>query len=460
MNREAKPEKPAEVQAMNAPSGIDLRPQPARAVQVSKRAGIAVCCLALGVLGLFAYGGYKRQVREQTAARGEAKQVAPATAAGTEILKEIQSADVPGGRASTPKLDPPPDSTDSTKTNSPPTRSVRGASVPRQVQAVASFQKAEPTAEEKRLLWEYQQEQAAMAAPTAINGIGSSVRGGSMGDSPLVARYSDDASRMAQLAQAPGPGAPSNALPNLRSPASGDAGGTGDYVAQNGHTAKEEFLEKARSGARDDYLRSVRTGPLSKFEIKAGWEIPAVMEQGLNSDLPGELKALVAENVFDTASGKYLLIPQGARLVGLYDSYISYGQNGVQAVWNRIIFPDASTIDLNGMTGQDAQGYSGFRQTVDHHYKRLIGFAALTSLFSAGFAISQNQNQSALSYPSASQVAASAVGSQVTELGAEITRRNLNVQPTIKISAGYKFNVRVNRDIVFDAPYRPSEPAR
>jgi type IV secretory pathway VirB10-like protein len=461
MNREAKPEKPAEVQAMNAPSGIDLRPKPTRAVQVSKRAGIALCCLALGVLGLFAYGGYKRQLREQTAARGEAKQVAPATAAGTEILKEIQSAHVPGGRASTPKLDPPPDNTESTKTKAPLTRSANAAATPGPVQPVTSFQRVETTPEEKRLLWAYQQEQAAMAAPTAINGIGSSVRGSSM-DSPLAARSSDDASRMAELAQALGiqPGVSPNAVANLRVPASGDAGGTGDYVAQNGQAAKEAFLEKARSGAKDDYLRSTRTAPLSKYEIKAGWEIPAVMEQGLNSDLPGELKALVAENVFDTATGKYLLIPQGARLVGLYDSHISYGQNGVQAVWNRVIFPDASTIDLNGMTGQDAQGYSGFRQTVDHHYKRLIGFAALTSLFSAGFAISQNQNQSALTYPSASQVAASAVGSQVTQLGAEITRRNLNVQPTIKVSAGYKFNVRVNRDIVFDAPYRPTEPAQ
>jgi type IV secretory pathway VirB10-like protein len=459
MNREAKPEKQNEVRAMNAPSGIDLRPQPARAVQVSKRAGIAVCCLALGVLGLFAYGGYKRQLREQTAARGEAKQVAPATAAGTEILKEIQPADAPDARVTTPKLDPPPDSADSVKTKTPPTHSARTPATPGPVQPVAAFQRVEPTAEEKRLVWAYQQEQAAMTAPTAINGISSSVRSNSI-DAPLGAR-SDDASRMAALAQALGaqPGAASNAL-SLRSPISGDPGGTGDYVAQNGQTAKEAFLEKARSGAKDDYLRSTRTAPLSKYEIKAGWEIPAVMEQGLNSDLPGELKALVAENVFDTATGKYLLIPQGARLIGLYDSHVSYGQNGVQAVWNRIIFPDASTIDLSGMTGQDAQGYSGFRQTVDHHYKRLIGFAALTSLFSAGFAVSQNQNQSALTYPSASQVAASAVGSQITQLGAEATRRNLNVQPTIKISAGYKFNVRVNRDIVFDAPYRPIEPTQ
>ncbi len=459
MNREAKPEKPAEVRAMNAPSGIDLRPQPTRAVQVSKRAGIAVCCLALGVLGLFAYGGYKRQLREQTAARGEAKQVAPATAAGTEILKEIQSADVSAGRAGAPKLEPPPDSTNSAKMKAPAAHAARVAAVPGPVQPATSFQRAEPTAEEKRLLWAYQQEQAAMTAPTAIHGGGSPVRGSSI-DSPLGARSSDDAWRMAVLAQALGNGATPNGLSGLHTPASGDSGGTGDSVAQNGQGAKEAFLDKARSGAKDNYLRSMRTAPLSKYEIKAGWEIPAVMEQGLNSDLPGELKALVAENVFDTATGKYLLIPQGARLVGVYDSHVSYGQNGVQAVWNRIIFPDASTIDLNGMTGQDAQGYSGFRQTVDHHYKRLIGFAALTSLFSAGFAVSQNQNQSALTYPSASQVAASAVGAQVTQLGAEMTRRNLNVQPTVKISAGYKFHVRVNRDIIFDGPYRPIEPAQ
>jgi type IV secretory pathway VirB10-like protein len=460
MNREAKPEKAADVRAMNAPSGIDLRPKPAGAVQVSKRAGIALCCLAFGVLGLFAYGGYKRQLREQTAARGEAKQVAPATAAGTEILKEIQSADVSGGHPGTPKLEPPPETTDSARTKLPPAHAVRGSALPSSVQPAASFQRVEPTAEEKRLVWAYQQEQAAMAAPTAINGGSSSVHGSTM-DSPLGVRSSDEASRMAVLAQALGgqPGATSNAVA-LRSPTSGDPGGTGDYVAQNGQSAKEAFLDRARSGAKDDYLRSTRTAPLSKYEIKAGWEIPALMEQGLNSDLPGELKALVAENVFDTATGKYLLIPQGARLVGLYDSHISYGQNGVQAVWNRIIFPDASTIDLSGMTGQDDQGYSGFRQTVDHHYKRLIGFAVLTSLFSAGFAISQNQNQSALTYPSASQVAASAVGSQVTQLGAEAARRNLNVQPTIKVSAGYKFNVRVNRDIIFDAPYRPIEPAQ
>jgi len=458
MSRGGESKKPGAVKAMNAPTGIDLQPQPAGAVRVSKRAVIVVCGLGLAVLGLFAYGGYQRQMRQQSATRFEPKQVAPATAAGAEILKEIQPAEVASSRASTPKLDPPPDNTDASKTAklSRPCAAAGIPASPASLPPVAGLQRTEPTPEEKRLLWAYQQEQAAMAAPTQINTGDSPDRSHGM-DSLLSGPSADKTSRLAAWTLGLQPSATTTAPASLHST---DAAGTSDYVAQNAQAAKESFLEKAKSGAKNDYLPSTRIAPLSQYEIKAGWEIPAVLEQGLNSDLPGELKALVAENVFDTATGKYLLIPQGARLVGVYDSHLSYGQDGVQAVWNRIIFPDASTIDLGGMTGQDAQGYSGFRQTVDHHYKRLIGFAALTSLFSAGFAVSQNRSQSVLTYPGPGQVAASAVGSQVTQLGAEATRRNLNVQPTIKIPAGYQFHVRVNRDIVFDAPYRPLEPAQ
>jgi hypothetical protein len=87
-----------------------------------------------------------------------------------------------------------------------------------------------------------------------------------------------------------------------------------------------------------DYPKLTRTAPLSRFEIKAGWEIPAVLEQALNSDLPGELKALVTSNVYDTGTGQFLLIPQGSRLVGVYDSRIGYGQDGAHVIWDRIIF--------------------------------------------------------------------------------------------------------------------------
>ena len=180
---------------------------------------------------------------------------------------------------------------------------------------------------------------------------------------------------------------------------------------------------------------------------------PAELEQALNSDLPGEVKALVASDVYDTATGRYLLIPQGARLVGVYNSRIGYGQDGLQVIWNRIIYPDGSSLDLSGMVGQDAHGFSGFRDRVDRHYTRLVGFAVLSSLFAAATQISQNQNRSVLTYPSPAQVAGGAIGQQASELGAQITSRNLNVQPTVKISAGYRFNVRAHRDILFEAPY-------
>jgi Bacterial conjugation TrbI-like protein len=207
-----------------------------------------------------------------------------------------------------------------------------------------------------------------------------------------------------------------------------------------------------------DSCRHANGAPLSRYEVKAGWEIPAVLEQSLNSDLPGELKALVTSNVYDTATGLYLLIPQGSRLIGKYDSRVAYGQDGVQVSWNRIIYPDASSVDLDGMIGLDSHGNAGLRDQVDRHYRRIVGFSVLTSMFTAAFQISQRTSQSALTYPTPAQTAGSAVGQELSQTGAQITRRNLNVQPTIKVPAGYKFTVRVNRDILFESPYEPVQP--
>jgi len=130
-------------------------------------------------------------------------------------------------------------------------------------------------------------------------------------------------------------------------------------------------------------------------------------------------------------------------------------EDGVQVSWSRINYPDASSIDLNGMIGLDSHGNAGLRDKVDRHYRRLIGFSVLTSLFIAAFEISQRNSQSALTYPTPAQTAGSAVDQELTQTGAQINRRNLNVQPTIKVPAGAKFVVRVNRDIVFEAPHQP-----
>jgi type IV secretion system protein VirB10 len=110
------------------------------------------------------------------------------------------------------------------------------------------------------------------------------------------------------------------------------------------------------------------------------------------------------------------------------------------------------------MEGLDSQGNAGLRDKVDRHYKRLFGSAALSSLFSAAFDITQRQNQSVLNYPSPAQTAEASVSRNMSETGSEITRRNLNVQPTIKVPVGYRFTVRVNRDILFESPYEPIQP--
>ena len=145
-------------------------------------------------------------------------------------------------------------------------------------------------------------------------------------------------------------------------------------------------------------------------------------------------------------------------MIGTYDTRVGFGQDGVQVVWNRIIFPDASSINLEGMVGQDAKGYAGLRYDVDNHYKRLIGMAVLTSAFSAAFQLSQTRRGTVFTYPSPGEIAGSAVAGNLSQIGGEVTRRNLNIQPTVKVPIGYRFNVRVNRDLLFESPYRAMQP--
>jgi type IV secretion system protein VirB10 len=408
---------------------------------------MALVAIAVVLLGLFAYGGWKRRQR-QFAALADAnlpKSVAPATAAAADIEKDVPSGNSLAARpqvlapaGSNPgELRAPEDLNGSTQMRTGMTSAYPPPMQPIYVtQQVQQAHQQSP--EEQRLQAAYQAEQSAMAAPTSLrDGFGNSTNAPATvptSDAQLVSvLHTISASRPA----------PASAVNRPSTDSTGD-------------NSNESFLARPRPGGSDDYLKSTRMPPLSRYEIKAGWEIPAVMEQSLNSDLPGELKALVTSNVFDTATGRYILIPQGARLIGEYNSHIGYGQDGVQVVWNRVIYPDGSSLDLGGMTGQDQQGLSGFRDQVDHHYKRLIGFAVLSSLFAAASEVSQNQNRSVLTYPSPGQTAGSAVGQQVSDLGAQITRKNLNAQPTIKIPVGYRFNVRVNRDVIFDSPYKLS----
>jgi type IV secretory pathway VirB10-like protein len=457
---------------MDSPDGLDLNPAPKKAVRISRRAGLAILCVVVCLMLTYAYGGYQRTQKANAAARdaGLPKNVGPATVAGSEFINNIPFGSALPNRKNVPELQPPggaaPESVASPcgsnlqtgqpyrfnpQTGQPcdglpqeriVVRRAPAVAVPPAPTAVPAMATHEPTVEERRVAAAYARDMEARMAPTSMRG--------SNGRTP-----SDDVGQLAAFSPSPlarSSQATQNETGRSRSETENE------YEAQNMQASKESFLASARSNQHDDYLASKRDAPLSMFEIKAGWEIPAVLEQNINSDLPGELKALVTASVYDTATGRYLLIPQGSRLVGKYDSRVSYGQDGVQVAWSRIIFPDASSIDLNGMVGLDSHGNAGLRDKVDRHYERIIGFAALTSLFTAAFEISQRRNQGVLTSPSAGEAASNAVGQELSQTGSQITRRNLNVQPTIKVPVGYQFTVLVNRDILFDAPYEPIQP--
>jgi type IV secretion system protein TrbI len=206
---------------------------------------------------------------------------------------------------------------------------------------------------------------------------------------------------------------------------------------------------------RPEVLPAAVRAPASRYEVKAGTIIPGVLLTGLNSDLPGQMIAQVRENVFDTEGGQYLLIPQGARLIGLYDHQVAYGQERVLVTWKRVIFPNGSSLSLtDGMPGTDPAGAAGFNDQVNHHLVRVFGNALLLSIFSAGVQLSQIPSfGQGFTGPTAGNVLGAAVGQELGQTSSELIRRGMNIAPTIEIRPGYAFNVMVTQDLVFPGPY-------
>lgn len=219
----------------------------------------------------------------------------------------------------------------------------------------------------------------------------------------------------------------------------------------NKQERKDSFLKSAKGNVDPDYSPSSKNKPRSPYEVKAGAVIPAVMIGGINSDLPGQVIAQVRENVYDTKTGQYLLIPQGSRLVGLYDAHVAYGQKRILLAWNRIIYPNGDSFNLKGMPGADKAGYAGFFDQVDNHYLKIFGSAVLMSFISAGVQLSQPNNGSSSGTnqaPSVSQTVGAALGQQIGQTAMTITQKNLNIQPTLEVRPGYQFNVMVTADMI------------
>ena len=188
--------------------------------------------------------------------------------------------------------------------------------------------------------------------------------------------------------------------------------------------------------------------PASKYLVQAGSVIPAALLTGIRSDLPGQVTGQVTENVYDSPTGRYLLIPQGSKLIGLYDSQVSFGQSRVLLVWTRLIFPNGRSIVLERQAGADPAGYAGLEDQVDYHWGRLFMAAALSTLLGVGSELGARNNDSDI-------VQALRRGSSDTlnQTGQQIVRRNLNIQPTLTIRPGFPVRVIVNRDLVL-APFR------
>lgn len=244
----------------------------------------------------------------------------------------------------------------------------------------------------------------------------------------------------------PPPGMPRLVQPQGM-PGDMEYGSQGD-VNQQGQ--KQAFLNASNDNS--PYLKNTRMAPLGITEVKTGSIIPGVMITGINSDLPGQITGQVRQNVYDSATGRFILIPAGARLVGTYDSGISAGQERVLVAWNDIIFPDGSRLSLDTMPGADKSGIAGMKDKVDNHYVRTFGQAFLLSLFSAGAQLSQTRGSVNGSF-SASQIMAAAIGMQAYSLGSQLIRRGLNIQPTLEISPGMEFSIMVTKDIILP-PWR------
>jgi len=187
--------------------------------------------------------------------------------------------------------------------------------------------------------------------------------------------------------------------------------------------------------------------PLFPYSLMSGTIISASLITGINSDLPGTVIAQVTQNVYDSATGLYLLIPQGARLIGAYDSVVAFGQSRALLAWRRIVFPDGSSIVLDNLPATDTSGYAGLEDAVDYHTWRLLQGVALSTLLGVGTELTFDDDEGDL--VEALRESAQGAGNQA---GQRLVNRTLNIQPTITVRPGWPLRVIVHKDIVL-RPY-------
>ena len=262
----------------------------------------------------------------------------------------------------------------------------------------------------------------------------------------VTAQLADTRQRIASM------GDPTSAYQSRLTQQNGPSGTDGLYrSAATGKNDVRQF-EQTDSWNLDSQVQA----PASPYMLRTGFVIPATMISGINSDLPGQVMAQVSQNVWDTATGRFLLIPQGTRLIGAYSSDVAYGQERVLMAWQRLIFPDGKVLDIHAMPGADSAGYAGFSDKVNSHWFRTISSAFLMSGVIAAADMSQNDGNSNSNNDRqrASDALSEALGQTLGQTLGQIISKNLNVAPTLEIRPGYRFNVMVIKDMTLPGPYQ------
>jgi type IV secretory pathway VirB10-like protein len=238
----------------------------------------------------------------------------------------------------------------------------------------------------------------------------------------------------------PGHSGPGGTMALTSQPASiSQAAGQGARAANGGREAEPAAVRRASGG----------------LTLRAGSVIPAALVTGMNSDLPGPVVAQVTRNVYDSATQRDVLIPAGTRLVGEYDDQIAYGQNRALVAWTQMLFPDGTSVDLPGLPGADLAGQAGLSDRVDRHYGRVFGSALLLAAVGAGVEMAAPNDRRIGFDVSPQEVASRQIAIELSRVATETVRRDLRVEPTVRVSPGYRFYVLLAQDLPFAAPYRP-----
>jgi type IV secretory pathway VirB10-like protein len=244
---------------------------------------------------------------------------------------------------------------------------------------------------------------------------------------------------------------PSGANPTSNEATANAASSSDEAFSQNGQDRKLAFVNAPvdRRTTSPDRLAK----PASPFVVQAGTIIPGALITGIRSDLPGQITAQVTESIFDSPTGRFLLIPQGTRLVGAHDSKVSFGQSRVLLVWTRLIMPNGRSIVLERQPGADTAGYSGLEDDVDNHWGALFKAALLSTLLGVGSELGAGSDSGTGNNGGLIQALRLGAGDSLNQTGQKIVQRNLNIQPTLTIRPGFPVRVIVNRDLLLE-PYK------